>query len=122
VADETAIAEGPNQGKKFYQPGETLWRSGDIARGVPACMACHGAAGHGNPGPPYPAIAGQHAGYTAKQLEAFRAGMVLGKGPNANAVMVGVAKYLTDEEIRSLATYIEGLHSAADVAAAAATP
>jgi cytochrome c553 len=112
VADETAIAEGPNAGQKFYQPGEKLWRSGDAARGVPACMACHGAAGHGNPGPPYPAIAGQHAGYTQKQLEAFRAGAVYGKGPNANSVMAGVAKYLTDEDIRSLATYVEGLHAA----------
>ena len=122
VADETAIAEGPNAGKKFYQPGETLWRSGDAARAIPACMACHGAAGNGNPGPPYPAIAGQHAGYTTQQLEKFRAGQVLGKGPAANAIMAGVAKYLTDEEIRSLATYIEGLHSTADAAAAAATP
>ena len=119
VADETAIAEGPNAGQKFYQPGEKLWRSGDAARGVPACMACHGAAGHGNPGPPYPAIAGQHAGYTQKQLEAFRAGTVYGKGPNANNVMAGVAKYLTDEEIRSLATYVEGLHASAGQTAAA---
>jgi cytochrome c553 len=118
VADETAIAEGPNAGKKFYEPGEKLWRSGDAARGVPACMACHGAAGHGNPGPAYPAIAGQHAGYTQKQLEAFRAGTVFGKGPNANAVMAGVAKYLTDEDIRSLATYIEGLHAVTGEAAA----
>ena len=120
VADETAIAEGPNQGMKFYQPGEKLWRSGDAARGVPACMACHGAAGNGNPGPPYPSVGGQHAGYTTLQLEKFRAGTSYGKGPTANTVMVGVAKYLTDEDIRSLATYIEGLHSAADVAAATA--
>lgn len=119
VADETAIAEGANKGKKFFQPGETLWRSGDAARGVPACMACHGAAGNGNPGPPYPAIAGQHAGYTTAQLEKFRAGTAYGKGPTANTVMAGVAKYLTDEDIRSLSTYIEGLHSAADAAAAA---
>ncbi len=118
TADETPIAEGPNQGKKFYQVGERLWRSGDAARGVPACMACHGAVGHGNPGPPYPAIAGQHAGYTAAQLQAFRAGTVYGRGPNANSVMVGVAKYLTDEEIQSLATYVQGLHPAADEAVA----
>ena len=119
TADETAIAEGPNAGQKFYQPGEKLWRSGDAARGVPACMACHGPAGHGNPGPPYPAIAGQHAGYTKKQLEAFRAGTVYGKGPNANSVMAGVAKYLSDDDIRSLATYVEGLHAATGEAAAA---
>jgi cytochrome c553 len=111
IADESPIAEGPNQGRKFYQVGERLWRGGDAERGIPACMACHGAAGHGNPGPPYPAIAGQHAGYTSVQLAAFRAGQVLGNGDNANAVMAAVSKYLTDEEIQALATYVQGLHA-----------
>ena len=111
IADETPIAEGPNQGKKFYQVGERLWRGGDEARGIPACLACHGPAGHGNPGPAYPAIAGQHANYTATQLTAYRAGQVLGNGTNANAVMAGVSKYLTDEEIQALATYVQGLHA-----------
>jgi mono/diheme cytochrome c family protein len=37
---------------------------------------------------------------------------VYGRGDNANAVMAGVARYLTDEEIQALATYIEGLHEA----------
>jgi cytochrome c553 len=118
TADDTPIAEGPNQGRKFYQVGERLWRGGDAARGIPACMACHGPDGRGNPGPSYPALSGQHAGYTAQQLIAFRAGTVLGSGDNANAVMAGVAKYLTDEEIQALASYAQGLHSAADGVAA----
>jgi cytochrome c553 len=118
TADESAIAEGPNQGKKFYQVGERLWRGGDAARGIPACQACHGPDGRGNPGPAYPALAGQHAGYTAAQLTAFRAGTSYGRGENANLVMVGVSKYLTDEEIQSLASYVQGLHTAqGDVAA-----
>lgn len=116
TADETPIAEGPNQGLKFYQVGERLWRGGDAARGIPACLACHGPAGSGVPGPSYPALAGQHAGYTAQQLTAFRAGTVYGKDDNANAVMAGVAKYLTDEEIQALATYAQGLYSTRDAA------
>jgi cytochrome c553 len=112
TADETVVASGPNSGKKFFQVGEKIWRGGDRARGIPACMACHGPAGSGNPGPSYPALAGQHANYTALQLQAFRAGTVYGTGANANAIMAGVAKYLSDEEIQSLATYIEGLHRA----------
>jgi cytochrome c553 len=118
LADDSVVADGPYQGMKFYEVGQQLYRNGDAKRGVPACMACHGAVGHGNPGPPYPAIAGQHAGYTAAQLQAFRAGIVYGRGPNANSVMVGVAKYLTDEEIQSLATYVQGLHPAAGEAVA----
>lgn len=118
TADETPIATGPHTGKKFFQVGERLWRGGDSARSIPACLACHGPSGNGNPGPAYPALAGQHAGYTALQLTAFRGGTILGNGENANAVMAGVAKYLTDEEIQALATYIQGLHTA-DAAATA---
>ncbi len=118
TADETPIAAGPHTGKKFYQVGERLWRGGDSTRSIPACLACHGPSGNGNPGPAYPALAGQHAGYTALQLTAFRGGAILGSGQNANAVMAGVAKYLTDEEIQALATYVQGLH-AADTAATA---
>lgn len=39
VADDTVVASGPNKDKKFYQIGEDLFRSGDKARGIPACMA-----------------------------------------------------------------------------------
>jgi cytochrome c553 len=111
VADESLIESGPNQGKKFYQVGERLWRGGDEARGLPACMACHGPTGRGNPGPAYPSLAGQHASYTAQLLTAFRRGVSHGHGEHANLVMAGVAKYLSDEEIQALATYIEGLHA-----------
>src|SRR3546814_6673132 len=51
IADDTIIASGPNQGMKFYQVGQKLFRSGDAERGIPACMACHGPSGAGNPGP-----------------------------------------------------------------------
>ena len=112
LADESVIESGPNEGKKFYQVGEKLYRGGDLERGIPACAACHGPAGKGNPGPAYPALGGQHATFTAAQLNLFRDGAVHGRDANANAVMAGVARYLTDEEIQALATYIEGLHEA----------
>ena len=47
VADDTAIKDGPYQGKKFYQAGEQIYRGGDPVRNVPACMACHGPSGAG---------------------------------------------------------------------------
>lgn len=118
IADESPIAEGPNQGKKFYQVGEALYRGGDAARGIPACMACHGPSGHGNAGAAYPALAGQHSGYTATQLRHFREGKVWGRDTRQNVIMGDVAKQLTDEEIQALATYIEGLHAAAGQVAA----
>lgn len=112
VADETPITSGPNAGKKFYQVGETLFRGGDTQRAIPACAACHGPTGTGNPGPAYPALAGQHARYTADLLRRYRDGTSYGSGENANEVMKGVASKLTDEEIDSLASYVQGLHPA----------
>jgi cytochrome c553 len=90
--------------------GQALYRGGDPARGIPACMACHGPAGEGMPGPSYPALAGQHNEYTESMLKRFREGAVFGDpkvNPNA-AVMAHVAKALTDQEIQALASYLEG--------------
>jgi cytochrome c553 len=112
IADESVIADGVNKDRKFYQVGEAIYRGGDAARGIPACLACHGPAGHGNAGSAYPALAGQHAGYTALTLQHFREGKVWGKDKTANVIMGDVAKHLSDEEIQALATYIEGLHAA----------
>ena len=117
IADDSTIDDGPNAGQKFYEAGQALYRGGDAARGIPACLACHGPTGRGNPASAYPAIGGQHATYTALHLEGFRAGTAWGRDDNMNTIMVDVAKPLTDHEIQSLASYIEGLHPASEVAA-----
>lgn len=72
MADDAVVNEGPYQGLKFYEVGEKLYRGGDIARGVPACMACHGPSGSGNPGPAYPRLGGQHAEYVARRLKEYQ--------------------------------------------------
>lgn len=92
--------------------GEKLYRAGTPQTGVPACMACHGPSGLGNPLAGYPKLAGQHTQYIMNTLTAFRDGTVWGTGDQANAVMAGVAKNLTDEEIQAVSSYIEGLHTA----------
>ena len=121
VADETVIAEGDNAGSKFYEVGKRLYRSGDTARGIPSCAACHGPTGRGVPGPSWPSLQAQHAQYTAQTLRAFRDGMVWGKDANANVIMASAARNLTDEEIDSLASYLQGLHDVRDAAPAAGT-
>jgi len=118
IGDDTVIAEGPYQGKKYYQVGERIYRGGK-ADGTPSCIACHGPTGRGIPGPTYPAIGGQHASYTALKLTGFRDGIIWGKDKQANAVMKAVAKNLSDEEIQGLATYLQGLHNASDASASA---
>ena len=113
VADDTVIASGPNQGKKFYQLGEILFRNGDAGRNIPACMACHGPSGAGNPGPAYPALHGQDATYVARRLEEYRTGATTYTNPAHFKLMADVTKSLSDEEIKSLASYMQGLHTRA---------
>ena len=86
--------------------GEKVYRAGNGATGVAACMACHGPAGAGNPGANFPRIAGQHAAYVEKALKDFRSGA----RTNDNAKMMqGVAMKMTDAEIAAVAQYAQGL-------------
>lgn len=89
-----------------WQAGEKLYRGGDIKRGVPACIACHGPEGKGNAPARYPALRGQHAVYTYVQLKAYAEGRRANPG---NDIMQVVAGKLTDEEMRALASYTQGL-------------
>ena len=96
---------------KLVQRGEALYRGGDRASGLPACMACHGPDGRGNPGAGYPQLAAQYADYVTAKLKDFAAGKGYSDDERAK-VMVTVAKGLSDQDIASLASYIEGLHAA----------
>ena len=114
IADDTLITAGPYAKMKYYQVGEKLFRGGDPARGLPSCMGCHGPTGAGNPGPPYPHIAGQQSAYVVRRLQEYRAGTTTEADPHQFQIMATVTKSLTDEEIQSLASYLQGLHPRAD--------
>lgn len=116
IADDSAIASGANAGMKFYEVGEKLYRSGDVARGIPACMACHGPTGAGNPGPAYPHVGGQQSWYAARRLQEFRSGTTTERDTHLFSIMATIAKPLTDQEIESLGSYLQGLHNRADEA------
>lgn len=81
---------------------ENLYRHGDIARGLPACTACHGPAGDGI-APHYPRLSGQHAVYTAETLREYAG------GGRQSPVMQPIAAKLTEEEITLLSAYLSGL-------------
>ncbi len=120
IADDAVVGEGPYEGMKFYEIGQKLYRGGDAARQIPACMACHGPAGGGNPGPAYPAVAGQEASYTDGRLQEYRAGTTDQQDRHLFDIMATIARSLTDEEIRALASYLQGLHHRPDAATLAA--
>ncbi len=87
--------------------GERIYRGGNAETGVPACMSCHGPSGAGFPKAGFPALAGQHAKYTATQLEAFR----LEKRSNdQQSMMRDITLKMTPKEIAAVAAYINGLY------------
>ena len=122
VADDALITEGRYEGLKFYEVGEKLYRGGDPERGITACLACHGPAGAGNPGPAYPHVGGQMADYTARRLQEYQAGVTSEKDPALFNIMAEVANGLTEQEIGALASYLQGLHDRADDVVQAGTP
>jgi cbb3-type cytochrome c oxidase subunit III len=100
----------------YWQAGQKIYRNGDSARSIPACAACHGPSGRGNPAAGYPALRAQHAVYVVKQLNAYSGDVRYAKnehgasfgGDNA-AIMRTIASRLNDEDMRNVASYIQGM-------------
>ena len=90
--------------------GQRLYRGGDEERGLPACIACHGPTGAGNPGVPYPMVGGQHATYLASSLREYAAGGDNRSNTETQNMMTSIAQKLTPEEIDALASYMQGLN------------
>ena len=87
--------------------GEALYRGGNKANEASACLACHGPTGRGNPAAKYPALQGQHATYTAKQLNDYASGARTSDGKTR--MMRDIAANLDKDDIAALSSYIQGL-------------
>ena len=102
AAAQAPVAEAP----PGPEHGATLARTGDPARGIPACSTCHGL----EAGPRfefYPVLAGQEAWYLKQQLRLLRAGK---RGGTAFApIMQTVAERLSDADIAAAASFYAGL-------------
>lgn len=72
---------------------------------APACTACHGEAGEGQPDAGFPRIAGLNAVYVEEQLESFD------KGTRKDETMSPIAKALPEADRKAVAVYISGLNS-----------
>jgi len=89
--------------------GQQIYRGGVPERGVAACIACHGPTGDGNPLAAYPRLSAQHAAYVSTQLKAYAADERR-SDVDFNQMMRNVASLLYDDEIRALASYVQGLN------------
>ncbi|MHB8758562.1 MAG: c-type cytochrome [Thiobacillus sp.] len=85
--------------------GRKLAVDGAWDRDIPPCFKCHAVDG-GGVAPSFPPIAGQHASYTASQLQASRSGA---RRNDPQKLMRSVAQHLTDEDIRAVAAYLATL-------------
>ncbi len=96
IADESLLARG-----------EALYRGGNLEDKTSACLACHGPTGRGNPAAKYPALQGQHAAYTAKQLNAYANADRTTDGKTH--IMRDIAASLDKKDIAALSSYVQGL-------------
>jgi cytochrome c553 len=88
----------PQSGGELAAEGRKIFMEGVEKDHVPPCQACHG--DHGEGTGTTPRIAGQHADYLVKQLEAFRALL------RTSDVMHANTKEMTDSEIEAVVSYL----------------
>jgi cytochrome c553 len=99
VLSGAAIAASPQPAKVDPAKGASLYADGDNARGLPACVSCHGAAGNSTI-TANPKLAGQPEGYLYKQLVDFT------QPARNQPVMTLYAKMLSDGEKKNIAAYL----------------
>ncbi|WP_284617155.1 c-type cytochrome [Aquabacterium humicola] len=84
------------------QRGAAWVRQGDAARGVPACVRCHGEALTGI-APMVPGLVGLPAGYLTAQLGAWRSGVRQGRAPDC---MAQIARRLPADAVSEIAQWL----------------
>jgi cytochrome c553 len=94
---------GVAQDKTTIELGQSIYRGGIPAKGVPACAACHSPTGSGIPNQ-YPLLGGQWADYSSAQLMAFREGT-----RKNSSQMTAIATKLSDKEMKAVSDYMAGL-------------
>lgn len=85
--------------------GAHIALSGLWEKDIPACVSCHGPAGRGV-GANFPALAGQHANYIAKQINAWRDGT---RANDPQALMKGIAVRMPEADIGAVSAYFASL-------------
>ncbi|MBC8519168.1 MAG: c-type cytochrome [Gammaproteobacteria bacterium] len=113
-----AGADGGSVDAGLAAKGKSLYQGGDMARGVTACMACHGPDAAGNDSAGWPGLTGQLADYTTAQLNAFGSGA---RYNDPNRMMQDVASRLTDGDISAVTAYIQSMDGVVASAPVAAT-
>lgn len=107
------VAQSPEDvdlpsGQKLIGLGQRIYRGGLLDKQVAACSACHSPVGQGNDPAGFPSLRGQSVDYVVQQLTAYRE-QQRKTDEDYGGMMRQVAARMTDEEIRAVASYIQGL-------------
>ena len=94
--------------------GKTIATQG-TAKGVAACISCHGAQGEGNAAAGFPRLAGVNAAYLSEQLLAFA------NGERKSTIMQPFAKLLSSNGRSAVALYFSSLPPPAGIKAGDST-
>jgi cytochrome c553 len=85
------------------EKGRAIYENGIASENVPPCTGCHGPKGYGND--IFPRVAGQHGDYVIKQLRVFQRTDFRPAG----AVMKSVTHFLTEEDMRAVAAFLQSM-------------
>ena len=88
IASQPALAADAKKGEQLAQQ---------------QCAACHGKDFVSAVDPTYPKLAGQYVDYLEKSLRDYQT------GARKNAIMAGLAKPLSRDDIRNVSAYLAGL-------------
>ncbi len=96
----TALAEGTAAGPEqaMVAAGGRIVKEGTPG-GAAACLACHGADGAGNAAAGFPRLTQLEPAYMVRQMQAYKAGL------RDDPVMGGVARVMSEEEMRAAAAW-----------------
>ena len=92
----------PQASPAVLDQGRALVMQGDAARGLPACVACHGAAMTGVL-PAVPGLLGLSRDYLNSQLGAWRTGARHAQAPDC---MAAIARKLSVQEVGALSSWL----------------
>jgi cytochrome c553 len=92
---------------EYLELGRNIYRGGNMEIKMQACISCHGPNGQGNYAAAIPMLSGQHSQYTYQQLKNFQTSI---RSNDYNKMMRNIVHRITDEEMKAVASYIEGLY------------
>ena len=88
--------------------GMSLYRGGNLKKGIAACTACHSVNGAGNAQAGFPRVSGQQKGYLISTLKEYR--NLTRDAGDYSLVMQSASQNLKDSDIEALANYMHGLY------------